>query len=214
MGSTWKRKILRKWEQSLTVKARWLLEKRGAQEIPKYRMGVKKHHNISHEFVSHVPKDYLHLWQSFCLHRFERMTSSSTSSSPTWWPSLSKPTPAAIFIGRRSFASLSGLFLPPYIFYVLFFSGIQCLLKIFQGIISIFDWTLSKLISLGSLISTMMVSSTRKSFVGWPLQTWSVQRSFKPFFRWFINHFLWLLCDCNHFQVFRILIDIVMLSWW
>ena len=89
--------------------------------------------------------------------------------------------------------------LPPYIFYVLFFSGIQCLLKIFQGIISIFDWNLSKVISLGSLISTMMVSSTRKSFVGWPLQTWSVQRSFKRFFRWFINHFLWLLCDCNHF---------------
>ena len=59
-----------------------------------------------------------------------------------------------------------------------------------------------------------MVSSTRKSFVGWPLQTWSVQRSFKPFFRWFINHFLWLPCDCNHFQVFRILIEIVMLSWW
>ena len=177
-------------------------------------MGVKRHHNISNELVCHAPKDYLHLWQSFFLHRFERMTSSSTSSSPTWWPSLSKPTPAAIFIGRRSFASLSGLFLPPYIFYVLFFSGIQCLLKIFQGIIGIFDWRLSKVISLGSLISTMMVSSTRKSFVGWPLQTWSVQRSFKPFFRWFINHFLWLLCDCNHFQVFRILIDIVMLSWW
>ena len=174
-------------------------------------MGVKRHHNISNELVCHAPKDYLHLWQSFFLHRFERMTSSSTSSSPTWWPSSSKPTPAAIFIGRRSFASLSGLFLPPYIFYVLFFSGIQCLLKHISG----HNWYIwLKLISSGSLISTMMVSSTRKSFVGWPLQTWSVQRSFKPFFRWFINHFLWLLCDCNHFQVFRILIEIVTLSWW
>ena len=38
-----------------------IVGKEGAQEIPQYRMRVKKHHNISHEFVSHVPKDYLHL---------------------------------------------------------------------------------------------------------------------------------------------------------
>ena len=58
-----------------------IVGKEGAHEIPQYRMGVKKHHNMSLESVCHAPKDYLHL--DFFLHRFERMTSSSTSSSPT-----------------------------------------------------------------------------------------------------------------------------------
>ena len=41
----------------------------------------------------------------------------------------------------------------------------------------------------GSLISTRTDSSTRESFVGWPLLQWSVHKSYKPSFRF------WILCS-------------------
>ena len=44
------------------------------------------------------------------LSRFERTTSSSTSSSRIWWQSSNKRILEAIFTGRRLFASLSGDF--------------------------------------------------------------------------------------------------------
>ena len=38
----------------------------------------------------------------------------------------------------------------------------------------------------GSLTSTRTDSSTRESFVGWPLLQWSVHKSYKPSFRFWI----------------------------
>ena len=100
------------------------------------------------------------------LSRFERTTSSSTSSSRIWWQSSNKRIQEAIFTGRRLFASLSGDF------------------QVFFAPRSTFFFTFA-----GSLTSTRTDSSTRESFVGWPLLQWSVHKSYKPSFRF------WILCS-------------------